>query len=65
MHQVYFRTFADRVPYLIAMVRLEEGPLITTTLWLNGVEPHCDMPLIVDFDKISDSVAVPYYRPAA
>jgi uncharacterized OB-fold protein len=58
--------FADEVPYVIAIVRLEEGPRMLSRL--AGVAPdpavlELDMPLLVGFEPRGE-MAVPVFHPA-
>lgn len=58
--------FADRVPYVIAIVELEEGPRMTTNIV--DCEPDAvriDMPVEVTFRDVSDEVSLVMFRPAA
>jgi uncharacterized OB-fold protein len=53
-------------PFIAAIVELEEGPRISTNLI--GVDPdpknlRCDMDVEVVFDDITDTVALPKFRP--
>jgi uncharacterized OB-fold protein len=48
------------------MVELEEGPRLLTNLV--GIEPdpkqiRCDMPVEVCFEKLTDEVSLPMFRP--
>jgi uncharacterized OB-fold protein len=55
----------ERVPYVAAVVDLEEGPRVMTNV--EGVEfddLEIGMALVVDFKAISDDVTVPVFRPA-
>lgn len=57
--------FPERVPYVAAIVELEEGPRVMTNL--EGVELDAieiGMDLEVDFRPISDDVTIPVFRPA-
>jgi uncharacterized OB-fold protein len=57
--------FADRVPYVAAVVELEEGPRVMTNV--EGVafdDLRVDMPLVVAFKPISDDVTIPIFRAA-
>jgi len=57
--------FPERVPYVAAVVELEEGPRVMTNL--EGVEfdaIEIGMDLAVDFRPISDDVTIPVFRPA-
>jgi uncharacterized OB-fold protein len=58
--------FKERVPYVAAIVELEEGPRVMTNV--EGVpfeELECGMPLVLDFKAIADDVTIPVFRPAA
>ncbi|HYB90670.1 MAG TPA: Zn-ribbon domain-containing OB-fold protein [Candidatus Binataceae bacterium] len=66
MHQVYHPGFAAEVPYAVVVVKLEEGPKIVSNL--AGIKPHdikCGMPVEVFFEKLSDEVTLPKFRPRA
>jgi uncharacterized OB-fold protein len=57
--------FGERVPYVAAVVDLEEGPRMMTEL--TGIEPadaQIGMPLEVEYRNLTDEVAVPVFRPA-
>jgi uncharacterized OB-fold protein len=58
--------FNERVPYVAAIVELDEGPRVMTNV--EGV-PHDElrigMPLVVDYKPISDDVTIPIFRPAS
>ncbi len=54
-------------PYVTAIVQLEEGPRMMTTLV--GVTPspeaiRCDMPVEVTWEQASDEITLPLFRPA-
>ncbi len=54
-------------PYSIAVVELEEGPRMLTNIVRCPQTPEAlllDMPLEVHFEKISDAIALPLFRPA-
>ncbi len=60
------KPFRDELPYVIAMVELEEGPMIM------GAVTDCDpetvrigMPVTVYFVQAADDVGIPYWRPAS
>ena len=57
----------DEIPYVTALVELEEGPRIYTNIV--GVEPDpkqiaCDMPVEVVFEDVSEEITLPKFRPA-
>ena len=66
MHQVYHPGFATEVPYAVVVVKLEEGVKLVSNLV--GVKPadiKCGMPVEVTFEKLSDQVMLPKFRPRA
>ncbi len=57
--------FKDKLPYIAAVVDLAEGPRVMTRLV--GVESaalQVGMPLVVDFEVLTDEVTAPVFRPA-
>jgi uncharacterized OB-fold protein len=65
VHRNDLPPFNERVPYVAAIVDLEEGPRMMTNV--EGCE-HGDlqigMPLVVDYRVETDEVTVPVFRPA-
>ena len=65
MHRVYHPGFEAEVPYIIAIVELEEGPRVETRLVnANPETVRCGMPVTVAFQRLSDEVSVPFFEPA-
>ncbi len=64
MHRAYHP--AIKVPYTLAVIELKEGAKITSNVI--DIEPSkvkCGMPVEVVFEKLSDEVTLPKFRPAA
>lgn len=66
-HQILNRAFKVKTPLVLAMVELEEGPRMLTNLV--DVEPdparlRCDMPVEVVFEKQTEEITLPMFRPA-
>ncbi len=58
--------FAERVPYVIAVVELDEGPRMTTNLVDCPLEDvSIGMPLEVTFSELQDGLRLPFFRPRA
>ncbi len=58
--------FNERVPYVAAVVELDEGPRVMTNVEGVGFEDlRVDMALVVDFKPISDDVTIPVFRAAS
>ncbi|MBI3770958.1 MAG: OB-fold domain-containing protein [Deltaproteobacteria bacterium] len=63
MHQVYHPGFAADVPYAVVIVKLEEGPKITSNLVGCPVdEIAVGMPVEVAFEQLSPEVTLPKFR---
>ncbi len=63
MHQIYHPGFAAEVPYAVVVVKLEEGPKLTS----NVVDCPLDeiaigMPVEVVFEELSPAVTLPKVR---
>ncbi len=58
--------FEDEAPYAIAVVELEEGPRMMTNIVGCEQTPEAlklDMPLEVTFERISDEIWLPKFKP--
>ncbi|MAI46043.1 MAG: Zn-ribbon domain-containing OB-fold protein [Hyphomicrobiaceae bacterium TMED74] len=54
-------------PFAVAVVELEEGPRIMTNILECEPTPEAlqlDMPLEVTFEKLSDEISLPQFKPA-
>jgi len=64
MHQVYHPAFAAEAPYAVAIVKLDEGPKLTTNLIGVAVRDiRIGMPVDVEFEPYGEGVALPKFRP--
>jgi uncharacterized OB-fold protein len=64
-HRVYHPAFANEVPYVVALVELEEGPrLVSNIVGIPVDKVACEMPVKVVFDDVSEDVSVPKFQPA-
>ncbi|HVX29096.1 MAG TPA: Zn-ribbon domain-containing OB-fold protein [Nitrolancea sp.] len=59
--------FADEIPYVVAMIELEEGPRMMSNLI--DVEPDPEhvkigMPVEIVYDDVTDEITLPKFRPA-
>ena len=59
------RPFRDELPYVVAMVELDEGPLMMGNVTDCQVDDvHVGMPVEVHFVKVDDEVGVAFWRPS-
>ncbi len=64
MHQNQAPGFRDRLPYVLALVELDEGIRMLTNVVECPVESvRIGMPVEVVFEDLSDEVALPRFRP--
>ena len=64
VHRPYHPGFVDAVPYVVAVVELEEGPRLPTTIVdVPGDGVRCDLPVEVVFEDVTDEVTLPKFRP--
>lgn len=56
--------FLDDMPYVIAVVRLDEGvQMLSNIVECDPASVHCDMPVKVAFKSINDVYTLPVFRP--
>jgi uncharacterized protein len=64
MHQVYHPGFASEVPYAVVLVELEEGGrLLTNLIGCSPERVRIGLPVEVQFEKRSEEISLPQFRP--
>ena len=64
-HHAYDPRFADRIPYALAVVQLDEGPFFhTDILECAADDVHVGMRVEVVYEDVADDLAIPHFRPA-
>jgi uncharacterized protein len=64
VHHPTHRSFADRVPYVVALVELDEGVrLVTSIIGAPDAQLRVGMPVEVVFVE-EENLMLPYFRPA-
>ena len=64
-HQNRTPGFAEEVPYVLALVELEEGvKMFTNVVECDPREVKIGMPVEVTFVRATDQISVPYFKPA-
>ncbi|MCU1481253.1 MAG: hypothetical protein JWQ19_2039 [Subtercola sp.] len=57
--------FDQNLPYIAAVVDLEEGPRVMTRLLHSSVDDIAiGMPLVAEFAELTDQISAPFFRPA-
>jgi len=64
-HRAYHPGFKEELPYVVAVIELDEGPrMLSNVIGCKPEEVRCDMPVEVVFEDITDEVTLPKFRPA-
>lgn len=62
--QVYHEAFRDDIPYITAIVELQEGPhLLTNIVGCNPEQVECDMPVELVWENITEEFSLPKFKP--
>ncbi len=67
VHRPFHPGYVDDIPYVVAIVELEEGPKMATNIVMEDPTPEklqIDMPLKVVFDDVTDEITLPKFEPA-
>ncbi len=67
VHRAPHMGFVGDVPFVTALVELEEGPIMPTNIVMDDPTPEnlqIGMPLEVIFEDITDDIALPKFKPA-
>lgn len=63
-HVAYHPGFKDNLPYVVALVELDEGPrFLSNIVECAPGDITCDMPVEVVWDDITDEWSLPKFRP--
>jgi hypothetical protein len=63
-HQLYHPAWKDDIPYNVAWIKLDEGPLLMSNIiCCENKEIFIDMPVEVVFDDVSESATLPRFKP--
>ena len=64
-HQAFHPAFKDDLPYVVAVVELEEGPhILANIVGCSHDKVKCDMPVEVTWEDITEEYSLPTFQPA-
>jgi hypothetical protein len=64
-HQPFHPAWKDDIPYNVAYVKLEEGPLLMTNIvGCDNKDIYIGMPVEVIFEDVAAEVTLPKFKPA-
>lgn len=62
-HRLYHKGFEAEIPYVLAVVELDEGPrLVSNIMGCTPEELRCDMPVEVVFEDVTDDTTLYKFR---
>lgn len=65
VHQRYDPSFADDLPYNVAIVELEEGPrLVSNIVGIPNGDIRVGMPLTISYEDVTEEFTLPKFKPA-
>ena len=64
-HRCYFPSFADDIPYNVAMIALQEGPVMVSNVLAPNDDLHIGMPVEVAFEDATATISIPKFKPVA
>lgn len=63
-YRVYHPAFADKVPYVVAVIALEEGPrIVSNVVGIPVDDVECEMPVSVVYEEVRDGYLIPKFAP--
>lgn len=64
-HQAYHPAYKDALPYVVAIIQLDEGPRMESNITDCRLEDlRIGMPVALYFDDVTEEVSLPKFRPA-
>jgi uncharacterized protein len=64
-HRAYHPAWEGRVPYNVALVELDEGPIVlSNVIGIDNAELAVGLPVAVAFEAVDESLSIPVFTPA-
>lgn len=65
-HVAFHPAFLEDLPYVVAVVKLDEGPhMLTNIVGCDPADVRCDMPVEIAWEDVTDEFSLPKFRPAS
>ncbi len=62
-HQLYYKAFADDIPYNVAVVEADEGlKFVTNLVDVKNEDIYVGLPVEVTFDNVDEDLTLPKFR---
>lgn len=63
-HRLYHPAFKEKLPYVVAVIALEEGPrIISNVVGIPVDEVRCELPVTVTYEEVRDGYVIPKFVP--
>jgi uncharacterized OB-fold protein len=63
-HQAFHPAFEDDIPYVTAIIELDEGPhLLSNIVDCTPDDVYCDMPVEVTWEDVDEEFSLPKFKP--
>ena len=63
-HQAFHPAFKEDIPYVTAIIKLEEGPhFLSNIVGCDPEEVYCDMAVEVSWEDVDESFSLPKFKP--
>ncbi len=64
-HQAFHPAFKEDIPYVTAIIKLEEGPhFLSNIVGCDPEEVYCDMAVEVTWEDVDEAFSLPKFTPA-
>ena len=64
-HRAYHPAWEGKVPYNVALVELDEGPIVlSNVIGIDNAELAVGLPVAVAFEAVDESLSIPVFTPA-
>lgn len=64
IHRVTHPAFANEVPYIVAVIELDEGPrMLSNVIALDPDNIYCGMRVAVRFNDLTPDISLPVFSP--
>jgi uncharacterized OB-fold protein len=64
-HRAYHPTWEGKVPYNVALIELDEGPImLSNVVSIDNAKLEVGLPVQAVFEAIDESLAIPVFKPA-
>ncbi|MDT8271655.1 MAG: Zn-ribbon domain-containing OB-fold protein [Desulfomonilia bacterium] len=63
-HVAYYPGFLGEIPYVVAVVELDEGPrMLTNIVGCPPSDVYCEMPVQVSWEDVTPEISLPKFTP--